>query len=316
MLRLYLKPIIIELTDSFCTFVLKIKQLKRKTLKIKITGASGYLGNRISNFLIQKGHEVSRIERKILYGSINKLQAEIRNCDAIINLAGAPILQRWTDKNKAIILESRVKTTQNLVFAINNLVSDERPKKFVTASAIGVYKTGFLHNEKSHNFDDGFVGNVVKQWEAASNGLSPNVQRNIFRIGLVLGKEAKTITNLLLPFKLGLGATLGNGKQAFPFIHINDVVHAFAWCIEDFNKNETFNLVAPENISNRDFTKILAKTLHRPAIFSIPEFLLKAVLGEAANLLTEGAEVEPKNLLNAGFQFQYSTIKSALEEII
>ncbi len=311
-----MNTIIIELIDSFCIFVLKIKQLKRKTLKIKITGASGYLGTNISNLLIEKGHEVSGIERKLLYSSIKDLQAEIRNCDAIINLAGAPILQRWTGKNKAIILESRVKTTQNLVQAVNNLPSKEQPKKFISASAIGIYKAGFSHNETSQNFDDGFVGNVVKQWEAASGGLSSNVQLNIFRIGLVLGKEAKTITNLLLPFKLGLGATLGNGQQAFPFVHLTDLARAFVWCIEDLNKNEIFNLVAPENISNKDFTKMLAKALHRPAIFAIPEFVLKAVLGEAANLLIEGAEVEPRNLLNAGFEFQYPTIKSALEEII
>lgn len=274
------------------------------------------MGSNISNFLADKGHEVSGIERKSLYGSINRLQEEIRNCDAIINLAGAPILQRWTDKNKAIILESRVKTTQNLVLAINNLGFEEQPKKFISASAIDIYKAGFAHNEESLNFNEGFVGDVVKQWESASTDLSENVQRNILRIGLVLGKEAKPITNLLLPFKLGLGATLGNGKQPFPFIHIKDVVHAFTWCIEDFNKNGIFNLVAPENISNRDFTKMLAKTLRRPALFSIPEFVIKAVLGEAADLLTKGAEVEPQNLVNAGFQFKYPTIKSAFEEII
>jgi hypothetical protein len=285
-------------------------------LKIKITGASGFLGIAISKKLIEKGHQVSGIERKLLYGSTNVLQAEIRNCDAIINLAGAPILQRWSDKNKATIVDSRVKTTQNLVHAINNLPLNEQPKKFITASAIGVYATGFKHDESSQNFDNGFVGNVVKKWEAASNSLSPNIQRNIFRIGIVLGREAKTITNLLLPFKLGLGATLGNGNQPFPFVHINDVISAFTWCIEDLNTSGVFNLVAPENISNKDFTKALAKSLGRPAIFSIPEFVLKAVLGEASVLLTEGAEVLPRNLTEAGFDFQYPDINSALKEIV
>ncbi len=285
-------------------------------MKIKITGASGYLGKTISNLLIEKGHEVSGIDRKLLYASVQELQTEIRNCDVIINLAGAPILQRWTEKNKAEILDSRIKTTQNLIKAINNLPSDEQPKKLISASAIGIYKSGFSHDETSQNFDDGFVGNVVKQWEAASNGLSPKVQRDIFRLGLVLGKEAKTITNLLLPFKLGLGAKLGNGKQAFSFVHETDVAKAFLWAVESLNKNGTFNLVAPENITNKDFTKALAKVLHRPALFSIPEFVIKTVLGEASCLLTEGAEVEPRNLLEAGFEFQYPTIKSALEEIV
>ena len=285
-------------------------------MKIKITGASGYLGKTISNLLIEKRHEVSGIDRKLLYASVQELQAEIKNCDAIINLAGAPILQRWTEKNKAEILDSRVKTTLNLIKAINNLPFLEQPKKFISASAIGIYQSGFSHDETSQNFDDGFVGNVVKQWEAASSDLSPNVQRNIFRLGLVLGKEAKTITNLLLPFQLGLGAKLGNGKQAFSFVHVNDVAKAFLWAVEDLKTNETLNLVAPENITNKDFTKALAKVLHRPALFSIPEFVIKTVLGEASCLLTESAEVEPQNLLEAGFEFQYPTIKSALEEIV
>lgn len=285
-------------------------------MKIKITGASGYLGTSISEKLRERGHKVSGIERKLLYGSINDLQTEIKNCDAIINLTGAPILQRWTNKNKAVIIGSRVKTTQNLVQAINNLPLDEQPKKFLSASAIGIYATGYMHNESSRNFDEGFIGNVVKQWEAASNGLSPNIQRNIFRIGIVLGKEAKTISNLLVPFKLGLGATLGKGKQPFPFVHINDVISAFMWCIEDLNSSGVFNLVAPENISNKDFTKALAKLLGRPAIFSIPEFVLKIVLGEASVLLTGGAEVEPRNLIEAGFKFHYPDIINALKEIV
>ena len=104
-----------------------------------------------------------------------------------------------------------------------------------------------------------------------------------------------------MPFKLGLGATLGNGKQSFPFVHIIDVIRAFTWCLEDLNTSGVFNLVAPENISNKGFTKALAKSLGRPAVFSIPEFVLKAVLGEASGLLTEGAEVLPLNLTEAGF---------------
>jgi hypothetical protein len=131
-----------------------------------------------------------------------------------------------------------------------------------------------------------------------------------------LGKEAKTITNLLLPFKLGLGATIGNGKQPFPFIHEKDLIRAFIWAVEDLDKNETFNLVAPESITNKDFTKALAKALNRPAVFSIPDFVLKLVLGEAAVLLTESPGVEPKNLLEAGFEFTYPDIEKALNEIV
>jgi len=270
----------------------------------------------ISDALKKQGHEVAGIERKLIYGSSAILSKEIEGTDVIINLAGAPILQRWTKRKKILIHESRVRTTRNLVKAINAIPQEKQPKKFISASAIGIYKSGFSHDENSANFDEGFVGKVVQDWENASSELPSHIQKNILRIGLVLGKEAKTITNLLLPFKLGLGATIGNGKQPFPFIHEKDVISAFIWAVEISDKNGIFNLVAPENITNKDFTKALAKTLNRPAIFSIPEFVLKMVLGEAAVLLTDSPTVEPKNLLDAGFEFIYPDIDSALNEII
>jgi len=285
-------------------------------LKIRITGISGYLGIGIASELRRLGHEVSGIERKLIYGSISALTKEIENAEVIINLAGAPVLQRWTERTKRLIHESRSRTTQNLVQAINSVPEERRPKKFISASAVGIYKAGFLHNENSTNFDTGFLGLVVNDWEKPLKDLPLNIQKVVFRIGIVIGKEAKTITNLLLPFKFGLGATVGNGKQAFSFVHEKDVVKAFVWAVEDFDKNGIFNLVAPEKITNNDFTKALAKSLNRPAFFSIPEFVLKLVLGEAAVLLTKSPIVEPKNLLEAGFEFRYPDIESALKEII
>jgi len=285
-------------------------------LKIRITGISGYLGKNISTELLKQGNEVAGIERKLIYGSLSVLSKEIEGTDVIINLAGAPILQRWTKRKKTLIHESRVRTTRNIVHAINALPKEKQPKKFISASAIGIYKSEFTHDETSTNFNSGFVGIVTKDWEDATNELSSTIQKNIFRIGLVIGKNAKTITNLLLPFKLGLGATIGSGKQSFPFVHEKDVIAAFVWAVNDLNDNGTFNLVAPENITNKEFTKALAKTLNRPAFFSIPEFVLKLILGEAAVLLTESPKVESKNLLEAGFDFCYPDIASALTEIL
>jgi hypothetical protein len=285
-------------------------------LKIRITGISGYLGKILSEELRKRGHEVLGIERRLIYGSLEVLSNAFEGTDVIINLAGAPILQRWTERKKILIHESRVRTTRNLIAAINALPKEKQPKKLISASAIGIYKSGFSHNENSSNFDEGFVGKVVQDWENATSELPEYIQKNIFRIGLVLGKEAKTITNLLLPFKLGLGATIGNGKQYFPFVHEKDVTLAFVWAVEDFDKNGTFNLVAPEKITNKDFTKALANALNRPAIFSIPEFVLNLVLGEAAVLLTESPAVEPRNLLEAGFEFRYPDITSSLSEIL
>ncbi|WP_321996219.1 TIGR01777 family oxidoreductase [Draconibacterium orientale] len=285
-------------------------------MKIKLTGSNGYIGRLISSELLKKGHAVSGINRDLLYGASTNLQKELRNADVIINLAGAPILQRWTAENKKNIYNSRVVTTRNLVKAIIELPENERPHKVVSASAIGLYRSGDSHTEESTNFDDGFVGEVVKDWENELRVLPMNVPTIVFRLGIVFGKEAKTIQNMLLPFKLGLGGKIGSGEQAFPFIHEQDVVNAFVWATETLDTSDTFNLTAPESISNKEFTQTFARQVNRPAFFTIPAFALKLVFGKAAQLLTQSPKVSSRKLLNAGFNFEYPTIKATLQNII
>lgn len=290
--------------------------LKLLSMKIKITGINGYLGSEIAAELRKNNHQVDGIKRELLYGSTTLLAQEIKGCDAIINLAGAPIFQRWTSANKKEIYDSRVKTTSNLLDAINELKLDDRPKKLVSASAIGIYKSGAFHTESSTNFDSGFLGKVVKDWENPLRLLPVDVQKIIFRIGLVIGENAQTISKQLLPFKLGLGAKISSGNQAFPFIHEKDLVRAFTWAIEEYNNDNTFNLAAPQNINNKEFTKAFAQALNRPAFFSIPEFVIKLALGEAAVLLTQSPEVSSDKIQKAGFQFKYPDIETALKEIL
>ena len=285
-------------------------------MNIKLTGSNGYIGQLISNKLEEKGHSVSGIERNLLYRDTENLKKELQYSDVVINLAGAPILQSWTEKNKEIIYDSRVVTTRNLVAAINGLPNSQRPKKLVSASAIGIYKSGYSHTEESHNLDEGFVGKVVKDWENSLIDLSSDVQKVIFRLGVVFGREAQTIKNMLLPFKLGLGGKIGSGEQPFPFIHEEDVVGAFVWATEQYQSSETFNLSAPENISNKEFTRSLANQLNRPAFFTIPAFALQLIYGEAASLLTQSPEVSSEKIQNAGFEFNYPNINSALKEIL
>lgn len=285
-------------------------------MEIKITGINGYIGQLISKELIAQNHQVSGIGRKLLYGAISELQKEISACDVLINLAGAPILKRWTQKNKKLIYNSRIDTTKNLVDAINKLPREKRPKKFITASAIGIYKNGMVHGESSTAYSNQFVGTVVKDWEEQLLQLPTSVQCIIFRIGLVLGKNAKTISNLRLPLQLGLGGKIGSGNQPFPFIHEKDLVNAFVWAAENQHENKIFNLVAPQVITNSEFITAFAKQLNLPAFIPVPVFVLKLILGEAATLLLESPEVQPLNLLNAKFKFEYPTIELALSEIL
>jgi uncharacterized protein (TIGR01777 family) len=285
-------------------------------MTIKITGINGYIGQLISKHLQDKGYNVRGIKRQLLYGETKHLKDEIKGCDVIINLAGAPILQRWTNRNKKKIYDSRIECTKNLIRAINDLPAEERPSKFISASAIGIYQSGLFHNENSTNFDNSFVGTVTKDWESALDELPASTQLNVFRIGLVLGKEAKTIKNLITPFKLGLGGKVGSGKQAFPFIHEKDLLDVFVWAIENLNENKIFNLVAPQQITNSEFTQTFARKIKRPAFIPIPRFMIKLILGEASSLLLESPKVTPQNLLDAGYNFMYPTIDAALSEIL
>ncbi len=294
------------------TFQFEYQRLLTVKLNIRITGASGYLGSILTTELMKSGHKVSGIKRNLLYGPVEDLINEIRNTDVIINLAGAPILQLWTKKRKRIIFESRVLTTKNLVSAIHMLPLKEQPKKFISASAIGIYKSGEFHDEESTNFDEGFAGNVLKKWEEATNALPESIQKNILRIGLTLDKRSLIIRLTRIPFKLGLGAAIGKGDQPFPFVHTNDVIKAFQWIVNDFHESGIFNVTAPHNISNREFSKAYAKVLNRPMFLIIPKFVFKLVLGEASIMITESPQVLPKKLIENGFEFDYPTIEEAL----
>lgn len=284
-------------------------------MNIAISGPNGYIAINLIRKLQSVNHHIIKIRRHELY-NLTALSRIISGTDCVIHLAGAPILQKWTNENKNEILKSRTETTQNIVSIINNLPFGERPKTFISASAIGIYKSGFTHSETSTNFSDDFVGQVVKQWENSSGNLDQSVRKIIFRIGVVIGKESETIRKLVPVFKLGLGGKVGNGKQPFQFVHINDVVNAFFWAVQNKEVYGIFNLTAPQNITNSQFTKALAEKVKRPAFFSVPEGALKLVYGEAASLLYESPQAYPARLLEYGYRFKYPDIESALEEII
>lgn len=284
-------------------------------MKIAISGANGYIAKNLIEKLKMSGHQIVPIGRDKLY-NIEELAVILSDTEIVINLAGAPILQRWTKKNKNEIIKSRIDTTQNIVTAINGLHENKKPQIFITASAIGIYSTNtIIHSELSTSFANDFIGEVVKNWENASLSLSQNVRRVVFRIGLVLGKDAQTIQKLLPVFKMGIGGKIGSGEQPFPFIHISDLVNAIFWAIQNEKARGIYNLSAPENIDNKTFTRVLAQLLKRPAVFTVPVFGLKLLYGEAASLLLQSPQVTPQRLLDEGFEFHFPEIKSCLAEI-
>lgn len=284
-------------------------------MKVVITGSGGYIGKKLISSLQGEGFDCIPVKREFWDGKAERISELLAGTDVVINLAGAAILKRWTGKNKNEIYNSRVLLTQKLVSAIHLLPEGKRPKTFITASAVGIYRNGLSHDETSVQFDDGFLGKLVQDWELATSALPDTVRRVVFRIGLVLGNESKTLTSMVPVFRLGLGGKIATGKQSFPFIHIDDLVAAFVWAIKNKDVTGILNLVAPHSVTNRQFTKQLAKKLKRPALFTVPAFILKILFGEASQLIIQSPEVFPKKLLEKGFAFTKPTIEESLGDI-
>lgn len=284
-------------------------------MKIRISGATGYLGSKLTSELKDNGHTVDGIARELLYGPAEKLAEKLRGTEAVVHLAGSPLLVRWTPKNKQMIIDSRMLSGQNIARAIKLLPSHDRPNKVISASGVSIYSAGKFHTEDSPDYAQGFLSEVVRSWEKAWTELPQNVSLTIFRMAVVLGKESPTIKTMLLPFKLGLGGKVGTGHQPFPYIHEKDVIRAYVWALENQLTGGIYNLAAPHQISNATFTKNLAKALGRPAFMPVPSAAVRLVYGEAAEMLTDSPSVYPDKLLKKGFTFMYPSIESALNNI-
>ena len=286
-------------------------------MKIAISGGTGFIGKQLSDLLLRSGHELIVISRTDLSAGIDHLAKVIKSSDVIINLAGAPVLQRWNNKNKQIIISSRVDTTRKLVEAVQINRPDNIPSVFISTSAISIYKNGDTHDEQSSNLGSGFLASVCEAWEKETEPLRDlDLRLCTIRIGMVLGKNGGSLKTMLPLFKMGLGGKIGSGKQPFPFIHIEDVCKAIEFLILNDKCTGIYNFVAPNPVTNKLFTQALSKKLHRPAIFTVPGFMLKLIFGKASEMLIEGAIIKPSHLLKDGFQFKYPDVESALDNII
>lgn len=280
---------------------------------IVIAGASGFIGKQLSLYLKHQRYIIVKINRNQLYGDTTSLANLIESSYAVINLSGAGILRRWNKKNKELILSSRVQSTNNLIQAINHCTC--KPQMLINTSAVGIYDTNHTHTEQSKAFGNDFLADVCQQWEAALDNLSQQVRRIIFRLGVVLHPEGGVLRKMKLPFKLAIGGNLGNGQQAFPFIAMPDLLKAYKFCLKNKQITGVVNLVSPQLLTNAEFTKAFAKTLHRPAFLSIPKWLLQMVFGKAHVVLSSGQKVVPEKLLQLGFKFKYANLSEYLKTL-
>lgn len=286
-------------------------------MKIAISGSTGFIGKQLSDYLLRSGNELVVISRGDLAGGSNQLAKVINSADVIINLAGASVLQRWTNKNKQLILSSRVDTTRLLVEAVRKNLPEHRPGIFISASAIGIYDNYGIHDEFSSALGTNFLAEVCKAWESVTDPLKEmNLKLCTIRIGIVLGTSGGSLQKMLPLFKLGLGGKIGSGNQPFSFIHISDFCRAIEHLVTSEKSTGIYNLVSPSPVTNKLFTVALADQLHRPAFLKVPELALKLVYGEASDVLTKGAYVKPARLTGEGFQFRFPDISSALADLV
>jgi uncharacterized protein len=281
---------------------------------IAIAGASGFIGRKASSFFEEKGHVVRKIQRNDFESGVDAIANKLKGVDVILNFAGSPVIQRWSRKGKRSIIESRVSTTRLLGEAI--IQSGGKPRLFMNASAIGIYDHLNVHDEDSREFDQGFLGQVVKAWEETALRYGKHVDRLVLiRIGIVLGKNGGAFKRLKGVFRIGIGGYLGNGKQAMSFIHIYDLCRAIEFIINNESIERIVNLVAPAGTDNRTFSKHLAGIYGWKHVFPIPGLALRVLFGQAADTLLLGQKVLPKKLLNAGFNYQYPEVSSAVKAL-
>lgn len=284
-------------------------------MKIAMTGATGFIGKHLENRLSEQGYRTISLGRSELNESAKQVSESLSGCDVLINLAGAPISRRWTEAHKQEMVSSRVEITRLLVDAMSLL--DQPPATFISTSAIGAFDIRGRYAESDAPNATDFLGKLARDWEAAAlKAESIGIRTMIFRFGLVLGTDGGLMKQLLLPFRLGLGGPVGDGRQHFSWVHIDDLTKAYIHALSHSGMSGAFHICAPNPTTNLEFTRILGSNLHRPTLFPVPELILRLIYGEGAEVMTSGQCVISERLPEVGFEFDYPDLESAIRELV
>lgn len=290
-------------------------------MNIGLTGASGFLGRRILDIALRRGHEIIAFTRNPAKGIPGctmrafslETPPDISGCDALIHLAGEPPAGIWTPSKKRRIVDSRVRGTRRVVEAI--MAADKKPEVLVNGSAIGFYgDRGEEELTETLPAGTGFLADTVQAWEAEANRAT-DVRVVCLRTSLVLGKESGALPIMALPFRFGLGAQIGDGRQWMSWIHLEDVAQLALFAVENMDIRGPMNCSAPWPVRNADFTRLLARQLRRPAFFRVPAFLLRLGLGDFSREVLDSKRVLPAVACEHGFRFQFPELEPALKNI-
>jgi uncharacterized protein len=299
-------------------------------LAVTVTGATGLLGSSLVSALRERGAEVTVLTRDparacMRLGDVQALVWEplaqpapaeaLIGRDAVVHLAGEPVAQRWSEKAKRAIRDSRVTGTRNLVAGLAGVADGGgRPRTLISSSAIGYYGD---HGDEPLDEDapagPDFLAQVCAEWESTAAGAAPlGLRVAQVRTGVVLDRGGGALAKMLPPFKLGVGGPVAGGRQYISWIHTQDVVGMMLAALEDERWSGPVNATAPDPVPNRTFSKTLGKVLGRPSHLPVPGLALRALYGEMAEIVTSGARVVPAKALVLGYEFAYPRLEPAL----
>jgi uncharacterized protein (TIGR01777 family) len=292
-------------------------------MNIALTGASGFIARHLVPKLRQAGRDVRALGRRP-FGSLpfyqwdsskEPAQGALESCDAVIHLAGETVAQRWTAESKRRIRTSRVEGTRNLVAALSKLA--KKPSVLLAASAVGIYGSrGDELLTETSAAGSGFLAGLSKEWETEARAAESFGVRVVnLRFGVILGREGGAFPKMAAPFRYGVGGRLGSGRQWTPWVHVDDAADLILFALDNTSVRGAVNVVAPNPVTNADFTKLLAAALHRPAFLTVPVFTLKLTLGQMSEAVVASLRVIPAAADSAGFRFKYPELEPALREL-
>ena len=297
-------------------------------MRTLITGATGLVGKhlvgRLEDVVVvsrnadEARRRLGKVEAHAWNPEAGPAPADaIRGVEVVFNLLGEPVFEgRWTDEKKRRIHDSRVVGTRNLVSAIE--ASESRPKVLVSASAVGYYgDRGDEQLDESSRKGDGFLADVCAEWEREAMAAEKlGVRVVCVRVGVVLAPHGGALATMLTPFRMGVGGRLGSGRQWMPWVHIKDLVGVMLHASRNDAIRGPINGVAPHPVTNVDFTRTLAKAVHRPALLPVPRIALRLALGEVSDILLASQRVFPKVAEQSGYVFEHPDLADALDDVM
>jgi uncharacterized protein len=283
-------------------------------MRVAVTGATGTIGREVVRQLRERGDEVVAVSRDPASAGMDAVGwdgLDLSGFDAVVNLAGAPIDQRWTDDGKRRIRESRIDSTRRVVDALR--AAAPRPRVLVSQSAEGYYPRGNDLVREDSPPGSGFLSEVVQAWEAeARKAEELGVRVVTTRTGVVLSRDGGALPKMLTPFKLGVGGPVAGGDQPFPWVHVRDVAGAIVFLLDNDSARGPVNVVAPDKHTNKTFTKTLGGVIRRPTVLPVPSFAMKVLYGEMGSTVTAGSNPDSAKLEELGYRYDKPRLDDAL----